>query len=450
MIALSRTFLTPYRMIVMIIIVGYLITIHVSITTYIDVLSVNTVLGLTAIVFTWQGTVIRKFSLGWLVAVGALLFLYARIPSKFILYIVIGIALFSLMEMVSGRAGRLAILSLILMSPLCEYFTNVFGFPIRLQLTQMAGHILHSVDKGYRTEGNVLFKGAAEFSVDTACMGLHMLISSLLTGVILVGIYQRRLRKKLSFLYLIAIGVAILSLNLFSNLIRIVSLVEFQVSPENNMHAAIGLSCFVVYVLLPSVVLVKFMISRFGLNHTWETGNFGLSTKVIAIQIALLFVIFGISMAGKNRSVNEYLPTGRVKAPGYKIEYLPDEIVKLSTNKGLIYLKPIIGFYSSDHQPTMCWKGSGYEFRKLVTANLDGQMIYTSSLEKAKDKLYTAWWYDNGNLNTISQFAWRWDSFRSNRPWVLVNVTAESKPELFNQIRQIKSLNPCRMLLYPE
>src|ERR1700735_608476 len=99
-------------------------------------------------------------------------------------------------------------------------------------------------------------------------MGLHMLISSLLTGMILLGIYQRRMRKKLSFLYLSAIGVAVLILNFFSNLIRIVSLVEFQVSPENNMHAAIGLSCFVIYVLLPSVVLVKFMINRFGLNQT--------------------------------------------------------------------------------------------------------------------------------------------------------------------------------------
>ena len=132
-------------------------------------------------------------------------------------------ALFSLMETVSGRAGILAMLSLILMSPLCEYFTNVFGFPIRLQLTQMAGYILHSVDNGYRSEGNVLFNGTAEFSVDTACMGLHMLISSLLTGMILLGIYQRRLGKTLSFLYLSAIGVAVLILNLFSNLIRIVA-----------------------------------------------------------------------------------------------------------------------------------------------------------------------------------------------------------------------------------
>jgi exosortase N len=145
--------------------------------------------------------------------------------------------------------------------------------------------------------------------------------------------------------------------------------------------------------------------------------------------------------------MNEYLATGSVKAPGYRIENLPDAIVKLSTAKGLVYLKPIIGFYSSDHQPTMCWKGSGYEFRKLETMNLDGQIIYTSCLEKGSDKLYTAWWYDNGNLNTISQFDWRRDSFRNNRSWVLVNVTADSKSVLISQIRQIRRINPCRMLL---
>ena len=81
------------------------------------------------------------------------------------------------METVAGRAGRLALFSLILMSPLCEFFTNVFGFPVRLQLTQMAGFILHTIDKEYHTEGNVLLKGNTEFSVDAACMGLHMLIS---------------------------------------------------------------------------------------------------------------------------------------------------------------------------------------------------------------------------------------------------------------------------------
>ncbi|HSZ34794.1 MAG TPA: hypothetical protein VK772_15865, partial [Puia sp.] len=79
--------------------------------------------------------------------------------------------------------------------------------------------------------------------------------------------------------------------------------------------------------------------------------------------------------------------------------------------------------------------------------NLDGQMIYTSTLEKGNDKLYTAWWYDNGELKTISQFTWRWDSFKHNRPWVLVNVTAESESELFKQIRQIRKINPCIMLL---
>jgi exosortase N len=449
MIALSRRLIKPDRVIIMTILLAYLIIVRLGIPTYIDALSVNTVLGITAIIFTWQGAATGKRIFGYLLAAGILLLLYGWIPSKFILYIVIGMAVFSLIESVAGKAGPAAMFCLILMSPLCEYFVNVFGFPIRLQLTELAGQIMHSADISYHTEGNILLKGSSEFSVDTACMGLHMLISSLLTGMILLGIYQRRLKKKLSLIYLTGIGLAILILNLFSNLIRIISLVEFQVAPENYMHATIGLACFVIYILLPSVVLVKYIVSRFGSIHEWPIGNFELRAKTIWIQISLLIVIFGIVLVGKDRSMNEYLATGTVKAPGYRIENLPDAIVKLSTAKGLVYLKPIIGFYSSDHQPTMCWKGSGYEFRKLETMNLDGQIIYTSCLEKGSDKLYTAWWYDNGNLNTISQFDWRWDSFRNNRPWVLVNVTADSKSVLISQIRQIRRINPCRMLLNP-
>jgi exosortase N len=450
MIALSRSLIKPHRMIMLAILLAYLIIIRLGLPTYIDAFSVNTILGITAIIFTWQGTATGNRIFGWRVAAGILLLLYHWVPSKFILYITIGISIFSLMETMAGKAGRLALVCLIFMSPLCEYFVNVFGFPIRLKLTQIAGHILHSMDSGYHTEGNTLLKGTAEFSVDTACMGLHMLISSLLTGMILLGIYQRRLNKKLSPIYLGGIALTIFILNLFSNLVRIISLVEFHVMPENEMHSAIGLACFVIYVLLPSVILMKYMVRRFGKMHEWQTVNFEVSPKLIRIQIALLIVIFPIVIAGKDRSMNYYLAAGTVKVPGYRIENLPDAIVKLSTEKGLVYLKPIMGFYSSDHQPAMCWKGSGYVFKKLEATNVDGQMVYTSCLEKGSDRLYTTWWYDNGNLQTISQFTWRWDSFRNNRPWALVNVTADSKPELFNQIRQIRRINPCRMLLNPE
>jgi len=449
MIALSRTTITPYRIIAMVILLGYLVIILVGLPTYIDPFSVNTVLGITGIIFTWQGSATGKRIFGWLAAAGVLLLLYCWIPSKFFLYIAIGISVFSQTEMLAGRSGWLAIICLILISPLCEYFSNVFGFPIRLQLTQMAGHILSSIDNGYLTEGNVLRKGSAEFSIDTACMGLHMLISSLLSGMILLGIYQRRLKRKLSPVFLTITGLIIFILNLFSNLIRIISLVEFQVTPENKMHSLIGLVCFLIYVLLPSVVLIKFLVSRFGRLYEWQIGKFEFNPKVIRIQVLLWIVIFLVMLAGRNRSVNSYLATGTVKAPGYRIENLSDAIVKLSTDRGLVYLKPIMGFYSSDHQPAMCWKGSGYEFKKLETLNLDGQMIYTSCLEKGSDKLYTAWWYDNGKLQTISQFDWRWESFRHNSPWVLVNVTADSRQELLNQIRQIRRINPSFMLLKP-
>ncbi len=62
----------------------------------------------------------------------------------------------------------------------------------------MAGFILHVIDKGFRgyRKEMSLRNGNTEFSIDAACMGLHMLISSLLSGLILLGIYQRRLKKR--------------------------------------------------------------------------------------------------------------------------------------------------------------------------------------------------------------------------------------------------------------
>ncbi len=60
MIALSRNMNSHQGMIVMILLLGYLITICIGIPSYINVLSVNMVLGITAIVFTWQGAAIRR------------------------------------------------------------------------------------------------------------------------------------------------------------------------------------------------------------------------------------------------------------------------------------------------------------------------------------------------------------------------------------------------------
>ncbi len=428
---------------------GYLVITLVGLPGYLGAFSVNTVLGVIAIIFTWHGEAKGQRIVGYLIAVSTLLVVHCRIPSKFILYSAIGISVFSLIETLAGKAGLLAILCLVIMSPLFEYFANVFSFPIRLQLTQMAGQILHGMDGAYHAEGNVLIKGSTEFSVDAACMGLHMMTSSLLTGMILLGIYQRRQKKRLSLLFLLIVALAIFVLNLFSNLIRIISLVKFQVAPENVMHSIIGLACFVLYILLPSAVLVKYIVSAFGKVRVRQMQNFEARPKVFNTQFPLLIIVSLIVLGSKDRSVNFYLTIGTIKAPGYRIEKLQDAIVKLSTDKGLVYLKPIIGFYSSDHQPTLCWKGSGYEFGKLETCDLDGQMIYCSNLQRGSDRLYTAWWYDNGSLRTVSQFTWRWDSFKNGKAWALVNVTAESKTELFEQIRQIRRINPCYGLLNP-
>jgi hypothetical protein len=53
------------------------------------------------------------------------------------------------------------------------------------------------------------------------------------------------------------------------------------------------------------------------------------------------------------------------------------------------------------------------------------------------DKLYSAWWYDNGISHTTNQFEWRWNLVMGSDPYVLVNVTCSSKDKLSNEVRTI-------------
>ena len=426
---------------------GYLGILFTSLPTYINPFSVNAVLGITAIIASWERGPAGNRTYGYFVWISLLLLLYWKFPSMFIFYSAICLSIFCLARTIAGSAGWLPMVSLVLVSPLCEYFASVFSFPIRLELTQIAGSLLHSIDSSYHAAGNILVKGSEEFSVDTACMGLYMLISALLTGIILIGICQRQMKRKLSLLPVLAIGASLLLLNLLANLIRIVSLVEFNVPPENPLHAGIGLACFACYTLLPASVLIKQAVARFGKPRESTGQAAAINPSSFLLQLPLLGLVCLAAVAGRGKSMSQYMAVKSISLPGYKSETLHDAIVKLSTDKVLVYLKPVVGCYASDHQPMICWKGSGYEFRKLAAVDLDGQAIFISTLEKNADRLYTAWWYDNGKTSTISQFTWRWDAFKTNNSWILVNITAASQQELFSQVRRVRKLNPAALML---
>ncbi|NQX98787.1 MAG: hypothetical protein HRT73_13040 [Flavobacteriales bacterium] len=109
-------------------------------------------------------------------------------------------------------------------------------------------------------------------------------------------------------------------------------------------------------------------------------------------------------------------------------------VIKFENDNALIYIKPSCHFFGPDHSPTICWKGSGYEFINIKIEKLGAFEIYTAELKKDDEILQTAWWFDNGKAKTISQLDWRWKTALGDEPYRLINITTTSKNELKKQI----------------
>src|SRR4030095_4690779 len=186
------------------------------------------------------------------------------LPVKTLFYFAAVCAVFYYVESFYGRLNHLPFFVAIFMSPVFQYFSNIFSFPIRLQLTAWAGQLFSFMGVNLEVEGNIILYRGNEFSVDPACMGINMTITALLLGLMIIAFYQKRLSKRINLALITAILISILFLNIFSNLIRIVCLVQFNILPGTLLHELTGVFCLFLYVMLPTSLLIKCIKCRFG------------------------------------------------------------------------------------------------------------------------------------------------------------------------------------------
>lgn len=120
----------------------------------------------------------------------------------------------------------------------------------------------------------------------------------------------------------------------------------------------------------------------------------------------------------------------------YKVNELDNGITQFRSDKALIYSKKIPTFYSAEHSPYICWKGSGYTFTSVEEKTVAGALIYYGTLQKGKEQLQTAWWFSNKKHNTIGQLDWRWRVLCGKPNFQLINVTATSQANLQEAIEE--------------
>jgi exosortase N len=401
--------------------------------------NLNVLIGLCLVPFTLSITGQKRNNLFYVAAMimfASLAFIYGV---RICYFFVLAFYFLWLIELFVGRLNVLILFLIVIMSPFFIQVITILGIPLRLMLSDYAGQLLNLARVNVRVEGNMMLLNGEMFSVDEACMGLNMLVMSLLMGVFVLAYRYRVSNTALGLYSTTMFFMVAFLLNLVTNLIRIIVLVFFQIPPENPMHELIGILCLIVYVVIPLHFLSGWLVRRYGKSKA----DFGSEKKfsrsnIIFIAIISVIILFTGTTMEKSRHAGS-TAHAEIDFRKGKAEKLDNGISKIATDELLIYIKSIPEFYTGEHTPLMCWKGSGYEFKGIGTTTIEAITIYKGTLVKEGELLHTAWWYSNGKVETISQLDWRMRMLRGEPDFCLVNVTAADEQTLIDSIKSIIS-----------
>ena len=160
-----------------------------------------------------------------------------------------------------------------------------------------------------------------------------------------------------------------------------------------------------------------------------------LLTSKKRIIISTLILVHLIAFGFRDILYVEQFPENKLTIPGkYTHEAKTFGVQKLTKKDVLIYIKPPVKPYQLEHSPTICWQGSGFKFHQIEERLFHGTDIYFGTLKSETKTMYTAWFFDNGEIATIDPFKWRWLALNGAPGFSLVNITASSPEKLTKEL----------------
>ncbi len=377
-----------------------------------------------------------RFALSTLACLG----IFILIPSHLILLFGFYCFCFLVMESFLGKLNKLAFILMILASPIAYSLFEVFGFPIRLTLTKWAASILNFSGFDCQSTGNLLEVNGAIFSVDPVCMGLNMVMTSLLGSLILISFLEKKCLQYFTNIGLLLNLIASLAFVILANLFRIVLIVLWKAMPGTTLHEMIGLCSMVAFVFVPLYFLLPIILRYFSKPDSDENVirpiNSQLRNSSIFVLLVGLFIANQVHPNIQKEVLDEQ--TRSVNLAGYEKEILqfPNdlEVVALKSEQHLIYIKSQYPYRISNHSPLICWQGSGHEIKNERVLEVNQHLVFTAELISENDSYYTAWWYDNGKYKTIGNTDWRWKLMKGEPSFRLVNVSAKDFSQLYMEV----------------
>jgi exosortase N len=365
------------------------------------------------------------------------------IPSYTLFYLALVGCFLGIFENIYGKQTLLPLLTFITISPIFRYFSDIFTFDIRLILTEIAAKMLRFFDPSVLATGNVIQAKGQDWQIDEACMGLNMLGLALILTYFFISIFSKEQKKRpiLKGLFL-TLFLAFL-LNTLANLIRIFAVVYFKIPPATLGHDAIGLLSLAFYNLVPMYFFVRKSVSWIWFYVPYVEKEKYLNDDKKYIQrivfqgFIMCFILYkGIDLTYHKPQNNK--PEAAISLGGFKTETRANGVTKLSNDSVLIYVKNLNYFFTTEHSPMICWKGSGYAFQKIEKMTVDNFEFYTGILQKGESKIYTAWWFESEKTRTIEQTVWRKNMLLNNEHFKLVNVNVENPILLPQIVRNLK------------
>ncbi len=372
-----------------------------------------------------------------------LILVFFRSSSVFYFFTVF-VLLFTL-EQIWGRLNLLPLFLVIIVSPFISNIVYIWSFPIRLKLTAWAGSILSILYQDLQVQGNLLFLDGHSFSVDPACIGLKMVITSLVLGLAILAFFEKRNDENLSFLKTSFLLSIVLLGAVLANFIRLLTLVVFHILPENPLHDVIGILSLSLYTIVPFYFLVKYIFkNKKNIPRTENTITSTYpkyTTNFKLIFIGLLLLQFYIGRQFLKAPVENYQTVESIEIDGFNKTITPNGVLKFQNDDALIYIKPPVQFFQGSHDPRFCWQGSGYTFSSIQIERINNREIYTAILNKGADEIYTAWWFENATDKTPHDWTWRWKTIKGESGFYMVNLNCDDRNELYRYIDHIAIFN---------
>lgn len=347
----------------------------------------------------------------------------------------------------------------LIISPLFRQFSNIWTFPIRLEMSSLAARILSGMGFEAYAEGNIIQFEGTGFAVDPACMGLNLIITALLLGLVILAHFERRHKKQFGFVFICFALALVFLLTVLANFSRLLTLVLFRIFPDHPLHDVIGLLSLLVYVVVPLYFLIgkigKIALPAFG-RWSFAVGDtvvLAKEGKIGSIEgiagnsgtggwFGLLPVLLILCLVGTGRQFRaEWIQSDpdfeSIRPEGFERSITDNGVLKLENEDLLIYIKAPAGAFQGSHDPRYCWSGSGYEMSKVQKDTISGLELYLAEMQKAEDLLFTAWWFDGGSVRTIREWEWRWHTLQNDTGFRLINVTANDIATLRSSVQKM-------------